>query len=253
MMPYSSLMVDVSPARVVHVHTVRPDRPDVRAVLDRCRALLSADELERAGRFHFDRDRDCFVLGRALTRLQLSRWLGGDPRAWRFVTNLHGRPELAGSAGRTLPLGFNVSHTRGLVACAVADTRDVGVDVERVDRHLTHDVAERFFAPREVADLRARPSAEQARVFFDYWTLKEAYIKARGLGLALPLAHFAFTLSAEGPPTIAFDPEIADAPDTWQFFQAWPTPTHRLALAVRRGPEGARTIRLEEWVPRVDA
>lgn len=246
-------MVDTFPAHVVHVHTVRQDHAEVRAALGRCRALLSPEEHERAARFHFEEDRERFVIGRALARLQLSRFLGGDPRAWRFVTNAHGRPELAMPDGGPAPLGFNVSHTRGMVACAVTATSDVGVDVEWVERRLTHDVAERFFAPREVADLRARTPRDQARVFFDYWTLKEAYIKARGMGLALPLAHFAFTLAPGRSPTIAFDPEIDDVADTWQFFQAWPTEAHRLAVAARRTPERELAIRLEEWVPRVDA
>ena len=100
------------------------------------------------------------------------------------------------SAGRLPDLRFNISHTDGLIACAVTIGREVGVDVEHINRHLTHDVADRFFAPREVADLQSLPDEEQQRVFFDYWTLKEAYIKARGFGLALPLGDFAFTLQS---------------------------------------------------------
>jgi 4'-phosphopantetheinyl transferase len=243
-------MVDAYPERVVHVLTVRQDAPEVRARLDQYRALLSAEERAREARFHFDADRERFVIGRALVRLQLSRFLGGDPRQWRFEANAHGRPALR-SPGRGRPLGFNVSHTRGLVACAVAGTRDVGVDVECVDRALTHDIADRFFAPAEVAALRAQPDADRRRVFFDYWTLKEAYIKARGMGLALPLRHFAFSLRPPGSPTIAFDPEIDDDPGTWQFAQAWPTARHRLALAVRRSGDDL-DVRMADVVPQVD-
>ena len=87
---------------------------------------------------------------------------------------------------------------------------------------------------REVADLNAVPQAERQKVFFDYWTLKEAYIKARGLGLALPLADFAFRLSPSSAPAISFEPSLPDDPATWQFAQDWPTPQHRLAVAVRR-------------------
>ena len=131
-------------------------------------------------------------------------------------------------------LHFNLSHTRGLIAVGVASGRDLGVDVEFVDRGLTQDVAGRFFAPAEVRDLRALPDDQQAVTFFDYWTLKEAYIKARGMGLALPLDQFAFALDGDRPPTIAFGPAIADDPARWQFFQAWPLPRHRLAVAVER-------------------
>ena len=103
-----------------------------------------------------------------------------------------------------------------------------------VGRHVTHDIAGRFFAAEEVTDLRGLPPADQQRVFFDYWTLKEAYIKARGFGLALPLGDFAFKLNPPGPPAIAFAPSLDDDPSTWQFMQDWPTPQHRLGLAVRR-------------------
>ncbi|HQZ40780.1 MAG TPA: 4'-phosphopantetheinyl transferase superfamily protein [Vicinamibacterales bacterium] len=246
-------MVDAYPAHVVHVLTVRQNDPDVRAALDRCRSLLSAEERAREARLHFEADRERYVIGRALTRLQLSRFLGGDPRDWRFVTNAHGRPELAVSGERPPPLGFNVSHTSGMVACAVAATREVGVDVECVDRRLAHDVADRFFAPREIADLRALPASDQPRAFFDYWTLKEAYIKARGMGLALPLARFAFRLAPDRTPTISFEADVEDIAESWQFFQAWPTELHRLAVAVRRPPEAEVEVRLDGWTPRVDA
>lgn len=244
-------MVDAYPERVVHVLTVKQDDPDVRAELGRYRSLLSTDEREREGRFHFEADKERFAIGRALARLQLSRFLGGDPRAWPLVTNRYGRPELAEPV--TPPLGFNVSHTPGLVACVVTGTADVGVDVELITRRLTHDIAERFFAPQEVADLRTRGEDEQARAFFDYWTLKEAYIKARGMGLALPLAHFAFCLRPPAPPTISFDAEIDDDPATWQFAQSWPTPEHRLAVAVRRAPGCDLAVRIEAVIPRVPA
>ncbi|MCC7031320.1 MAG: 4'-phosphopantetheinyl transferase superfamily protein [Acidobacteria bacterium] len=244
-------MVEAFPDHAVLVLTVQQDAPGVRARLDRYRTLLSPDERDREAQFHFDADRERFVIGRALARLQLSRYLGGDPRQWAFVTNAHGRPEVLAPTG-VLPVGFNVSHTSGLVALAMAPTHDVGVDVERIDRALTHDIADRFFAPAEVAALRALPGGEQPRVFFDYWTLKEAYIKARGMGLALPLRHFAFQLRPPARPTIVFDPEIEDDARTWQFAQAWPTPRHRLAVAVRRTGIDL-DVRIEDIVPRVDA
>lgn len=244
-------MPDPQPEHAVHVLTVEQDDPEVRLRLPRYRALLSDDEHAREARFYFDADKERFVIGRALTRLQLSRFLGGDPRAWPLVTNQYGRPELA--APTPPPIGFNVSHTHGLVACAIAASLDVGVDVEFVERRLTHDVADRFFAPSEVADLRRLDEEERARVFFDYWTLKEAYIKARGMGLALPLAHFAFVLRPPGLPIIRFDPEIDDDASSWQFAQSWPTAQHRLGLAVRRPPGRDLDVRIEAVVPSVPA
>lgn len=239
-------MVDAYPTSTVHVVLVRQDASRLRDVLPRWRDLLNEDERAREARFHFDADKERFAIGRALTRLQLSRFLGGNPRDWRFRPNAHGRPELDLAPGEVPPLGFNVSHTPGLVACAITATPDIGVDVEAVTRHLSHDIAERFFAPREVTDLRTLSPDDQRRVFFDYWTLKEAYIKARGMGLALPLAHFAFSLRPPALPTISFDPEIPDEPGSWQFAQAWPSPDHRLGLAVRRGTGPDLDIRYED-------
>ena len=107
-----------------------------------------------------------------------------------------------------------------------------------------------FSRPREVADLRAVPEPDRQKLFFDYWTLKEAYIKARGFGLALPLADFAFRLAPPAPPQISFEPSLPDDPATWQFAQDWPTPVHRLGLAVRRTGSDL-SIRIREVVPRV--
>ena len=125
----------------------------------------------------------------------MRRWI---PRTGDSSRNVHGRPEILDRPAGVPDLRFNLSHTDGLIACAVTIGREVGVDVEHVGRRLTHDIAGRFFAPREVADLKSLPVAEQPRVFFDYWTLKEAYIKARGFGLALPLGDFAFRPRAAG-------------------------------------------------------
>jgi 4'-phosphopantetheinyl transferase len=126
----------------------------------------------------------------------------------------------------------------------------VGVDVERVDRVVREDIAGRHFAPEEVRDLRALPPDAQARAFFEYWTLKEAYIKARGMGLAIPLADFAFTLAPPAAPTIRFVEGFDDRPERWQFWQAWPTAEHRLALAVtREATDHAVPVSLTETSP----
>jgi 4'-phosphopantetheinyl transferase len=226
--------MDTLPLSAVHVDLV--DTADATALgkLDSYTALLSEDERERMARFVFDRDRRAFVITRAHVRTMLSRYAAVAPADWRFIENVHGRPEIFDRPAGAPDLRFNISHTDGLIACAVTIGREVGVDVEHIGRHLTHDVAGRFFAPAEVTDLRRLPLEDQERVFFDYWTLKEAYIKARGFGLALPLADFAFKLNPPGPPAITFEPSLEDDPSTWQFMQDWPTPQHRLGLAVRR-------------------
>ena len=226
--------MDLLPLNAVHVDLVHTDNAEASAQVEAYRALLSPDEHERMARLIFERDRRRFLLTRALVRTMLSRYASVPPAAWSFVANVHGRPEILDRPKGVPDLRFNLSHTEGLIACAVTIGREVGVDVEHIGRRLTHDVAGRFFAPREVSDLHQLPDDEQHRVFFDYWTLKEAYIKARGFGLALPLADFAFRLSPPAPPQVTFEPSLEDDPATWQFHQDWPTPQHRLALAVRR-------------------
>lgn len=242
--------MDLLPLNAVHVDLVHTDNADAWAQREAYLALLSPDEQERMKRLIFERDRRRFLLTRALVRTMLSRYGHVPPAEWQFIENVHGRPEILDRPHGVPDLRFNISHTDGLIACAVTIGREVGVDVEHIGRRLTHDVAGRFFAPQEVNDLTRLPEDEQQRAFFDYWTLKEAYIKARGFGLALPLADFAFTLSPTSPPRITFEPSLDDDPATWQFAQDWPTPLHRLGLAVRR--EGSDLpIRIRSVVPAV--
>ncbi len=240
--------MDVLPFNAVHVDLLLTDNVEALGRLDAYTRYMTPDEHERMARFVFEKDRRSFLLTRALVRTMLSRYAPVDPAGWRFITNVHGRPEILDRPSGIPDLRFNISHTNGLIACAVTIGREVGVDVEHVGRHLTHDVAGRHFAPAEVADLRRLPEEEQRTAFYDYWTLKEAYIKARGFGLALPLGDFAFTLNPPAAPTIKFEPALQDDPGTWQFHQAWPTPTHRFALAVRRDGSDL-PVRIREVVP----
>jgi 4'-phosphopantetheinyl transferase len=238
------------PLNHVEVWTVRQDAPAVQARLDLYRSLLTVVELQRARRFLRAEDEARFVIGRALARTMLSAFAPVGPRAWRFLIDEHGRPVLATLPAGAPDLRFNLTHTDGLIACAVTTGREVGVDAENINRALTHDVAERFFSPREVADLHALPAADQAVVFFDYWTLKESYIKARGLGLALPLGQFTFLRPPGAAPTIEFAPELHDDAASWQFAQFWPSANHRMAVAVRRRGEDL-PISVSDVVPEV--
>ena len=137
------------------------------------------------------------------------------PEAWRFSVTGHGKPILANSPSALVPR-FNLAHTAGLVACAFSRDFEVGIDVENRQRTVNLDVARRFFAPAEVAYLEQAPEDRREDIFLLFWTLKEAYIKARGLGLSLPLEQFAFTLG--DPPQIAFAPAMRDDPSCWRFF-----------------------------------
>jgi 4'-phosphopantetheinyl transferase len=231
------------------VWIVHTDETALAERLDAFAEVLSADERIGVQRFVRPDDRVRYALGRALVRVMLSQFAPVDPREWRFRLTAHGRPEL--DMGEDLAaIRFNLSHTRGLIASVVAHGRDVGVDVEYIDRDLTQDIAGRYFSPLERAALEGLPAAEQARAFFDYWTLKEAYIKARGLGLTLPLRHFSFILRPGTPPAIRFSPELPDDEGSWQFVQHSPTPMHRLAVAIRSGGQ-RMTVGIEAVPPEV--
>lgn len=239
--------------RGVVIWTVRQDDERVQMRLARYDRLLTGEERDRATRFLQRADHDRFVIGRALARTMLAHFGNAAPTQWDIVVDEHGRPELGRRLPGTADLRFNLSHTDGLVACAVTVGRELGVDVEHIGRQLTHDnIPERFFSAREVADLRALPAADQRSVFFDYWTLKEAYIKARGLGLALPLGEFSFLRHTGAAPTIEFAASLQDDPASWQFAQFWPTREHRMAVAVRRTGSDL-SIDVSETVPEAPA
>jgi 4'-phosphopantetheinyl transferase len=214
-------------------------------VTDACTALLSAEERARAARFRFERDRATFVLSHALTRTVLSRYADVPPADWRFEVNEQGCPFVAAPAA-SASLRFNLSHTDGCAVVAVARGRDVGIDVEALARPVDLDVADRFFASAEVAAVREAPAPLQRRVFLEIWTLKEAYIKARGVGLAIGLQGFTCTRADDGAASIAFG-AVRDDPAAWQLLQFHPTPSHVGALAVRRAP--GETVAIEVHPP----
>ncbi|MEM8852715.1 MAG: 4'-phosphopantetheinyl transferase superfamily protein [Pseudomonadota bacterium] len=177
-------------------------------------ALLDAKESERAEAFVFERHRRQFGAAHALKRLMLSAATQGRhaPQDWSFQDGAFGKPHVAEPQSPH----FNLSHCDGLVACAVSHCVDLGVDVEPVADPAPLDLADHYFACPESRLLTRMEPAERPLGFFRLWTLKEAYVKARGLGLTQPLDAFAFTLK---PISVHFfDPALGD-PSTWQFHQ----------------------------------
>ena len=200
-------------------------------------ALLSDDERARARRFVFARDRRDFTAAHALLRKSLSLYDSEvAPDAWILQGADGHKPSIA--APRTA-LAFNLSHTHGLVACAVARDTAVGVDVESIERLSSgRDIAQRFFSPFECRGLDACEPSAYTRRFIELWTLKESYLKGIGTGLSHPLDNFSFDLDRS--PAIAFvaPPDVNTA--DWQFMLAAPAPNYRLAVAVRRTAATAR-------------
>jgi 4'-phosphopantetheinyl transferase len=172
-------------------------------------AWLHGDERRRADRFRFQRHRDRFVAGRGQLREVLARYLDAAPRTLEFRYGREGKPRLTGERS----LRFNLSHCEDQALLAVARDREVGVDVEWIRPDFEcEQIAARFFSPAETAALRASPASARASVFFAIWTRKEAFVKAKGGGLSIPLADFDVSADLSGPVRLlrtAWDPSEA--------------------------------------------
>lgn len=234
------------PSDEAHLWYAHPEQITNTETLEK---LLSPEEDQRRRRFVFERDRHTFLVTRALVRTVLSRYAAVAPETWCFTANRYGKPEIAAPVGLP-PLRFNVSHTQGLTACLVALDREVGLDVEHLDRRpVTIGLAESYFAPAEVASLRPVPAEEFMSRFLDIWTLKEAYIKAAGKGLSQPLAEFAFHIPIDGPVQIHFEPQLQDDPAHWQFERFEMASRHKIAVALPRRGSGKMKVVLQAWSP----
>jgi 4'-phosphopantetheinyl transferase len=192
--------------------------------------LLSREEQARRDRFAFAEDRRAFVAAHALLRTALSRYGGRPARDWRFETTSHGKPFLLAPPTGGPSLAFNLSHTRTAVACAVGVGADIGVDIEECGSRVDVRRAQRYFTAAEQRMLAECPPEEVDARFVELWVLKEAYAKALGAGLTLPLDSFGFgfafdAASAQGTGGLTFDRS------GWQLWLAAPYPNTRIAIA----------------------
>lgn len=212
-------------------------------------SVLSAEERTRMSGFRFEHDRVAYGAAHLLLRSALT-WCAPDvPSAnWDLTAPPHERPEVV--APEVYPrLRFNLSHTRGLVVCLVACEIDCGIDVE-VRRRVEdlEGLARRVLSPAERSELAALPDELRPTRFFNYWTLKEAYVKARGKGLSLPLEAVSFDLSG-GRIGVTLGHSLDDQGGDWQFEQWAPTEHHVVAVAVRNGPAGSTRIVRHVTIP----
>ncbi len=215
--------------------------------------LLAPEELEQYHRYKVERARRLYLAARALARSVLSHYAPETrPGAWRFEFNKHGRPEICGPTGHP-PLRFNLSHTDGLVACLVTLELDAGVDVERIDRRVNLlGIAESKFSALEAGEIVRLGAQARRERFFRYWTLKEAYIKARGMGLALPLRKFSYAFERSGEVSVHFDPDLGDRASDWQLALWRSSPEHYLAVALKRGSTADRRLVIRRSTPLLD-
>ena len=221
-------------------------------LLSRYTQLLTDAERRQEARFHFAADRHRYRVSRTLLRTTLSRYADVPPERWTFEANTWGRPSISNDSDEARRICFNLSHTRKLVVLAVTRDCELGIDTEdTVTRSPPLEIADRFFAPDEVAGLRALPAQRQAERFFQYWTLKESYIKARGMGLSLPLDQFAFHFPRPERIRLEIQPQLQDTAERWRLWQWWVDEgrQHMVALCARRMGAEPPKILLKEIVP----
>jgi 4'-phosphopantetheinyl transferase len=159
--------------------------------LERCASNLSIDEKVRASRFLFPRDRDYFMAARGILRELLAKYVACSPAELEFQYGQRGKPSIRTVNGQP-PVRFNLSHSRGLAIYAFARSRELGIDLESIRTEFSgEDIAERHFSPRELDEWHRLTPESRTEAFFLCWTRKEAYVKARGEGLQIPLDSLA--------------------------------------------------------------
>lgn len=225
----------------IHLWQVNPDEITQPDLLSKYKSLLSDDETKKQQRYKFIDDRHDALITRAFVRDLLSYYADVPPTDWRFEKGEKDKPELVNPP---LPLRFNLSHTKGLIICAITLEDDIGCDVENTTR--SNDVlaiANRYFSSTETSELFALPIAQQRHRFFDYWTLKESYIKAWGLGLAIPLKDFSFkisdtcvenktTFTSKNNINLSFAQHRIDDADRWRSWLLYPRNTEKFRIAI---------------------
>ena len=234
--------------REIHVYYAWSSRITDRPLLTRYRKLLSEDERGRLDRFVFEKDRHRFAVAHALLRTTLSRHAAVEPEDWTFATNSFGKPHVT-SPPRYSFLRFNLSHAGDICACALTAHHDLGLDVEEVDRLKDLKIAASVCCEEELFELTSLPPEVQRTRFFEYWTLKEAYVKARGVGLSVPLNECCFELEGNERASLRFASPGDDTPSGWQFRRLDLSPEYRAAVAIRLAETAPCRIRATEVVP----
>lgn len=219
------------------------------ADMARWAASLSDEEKARAQAMRFAEHRSRFIVAHGALRVILASYLGREPVDLRFAVDPGGKPRLRLEGGE-IDLRYSLSHSHGLGLVAVTTGGEVGVDIERVDSRIeVLKLARHYFAPEETADLEVLPPPARVGAFFRYWTLKEAFIKAIGTGLSMPLDSFAVSSAGEGP-TRLLRSAHADT-DHWTLHAFEPTKRYAAALATEENSVGEASTgySLRSWPP----
>lgn len=231
--------VELAPDHV-HIWFARLDQSSDS--LQRLLDTLSSDERARADRFHFERDRQHYIAARGILRAILSYYLSTKPEQFHFRYTKYGKPYLERESC-AFDLRFNLSHSHGLALFAFTEGREIGVDIEWIRKGIAQEqIAERFFASEEVAVLRRLPESQQDEAFFNCWTRKEAFIKAKGEGLSRPLDEFVVSLAPGEPAALLSVKDNPEEPANWTLQPLSTVPDFIAAVAVEMP-----VIKLECW------
>ncbi len=227
----------------VHIWRSALDLPGSR--IQALKQTLTLEERTRASRFRFATDRNRYIAARGALRAILGRYLNRAPHTLRFAYNAYGKPLLIEEAEDT-PIFFNVTHSQGTALYAFSADGEVGVDLEEVKKEIRdyEEIARRFFSAAEIAQLRAVPVEQRQEAFLNGWTRKEAYIKARGLGVSLDLRQFDVMLTPGLPAALLANREAGQEQTLWSLYALDPGPGFIAALAVKGN---VSTLRCWHW------
>jgi 4'-phosphopantetheinyl transferase len=214
------------------IHVWRVSLAQTESCLQSLQQTLSTDERTKADRFRFPKDRSQFIVSRGALRAILSRYLNISSHILRFDYNPYGKPSLIVTQGGNT-LRFNLSHSRGMALIAITKNRDIGVDIEGINPNFSClEIAEKFFSPLENSVLRSLPEHLQPTAFFTCWTRKEAYIKAVGKGLSIPLNQFHVSLAPGEPAALLNVEGNPEEASKWSLIELFPSSDMVAAVAV---------------------
>jgi 4'-phosphopantetheinyl transferase len=218
----------------VHVWRVPLDIPvDYVHLLE---STLSDDEHHRAAKFYFSRDRNHYIAARGILRTLVGRYLSVEPSTLRFDYSQYGKPSLS-TEWNGSSLFFNVSHSHELALMAFTRVGEIGVDVEYMRPDIEYmQLARRFFSEYERSQLMLLPQTMLQSAFYCCWTRKEAYIKARGLGLQLPLELFDVSVHPEKPAVFLGSREVGQDMKDWSLYNLLPGSDYAAACVVKGAP-----------------
>ena len=227
--------IDIHPNEL-HLWFIDTDKITSCETIDKYREIVSEEEQARMSQFQFEHSRFQYLITRAATRTILSYYCNStEPRAWEFGKNRYGKPFVV-NYPVDIPIQFNISHSNKLVVLAITREQDIGVDVEYSPKDdCPFDIAYKYFSTREVSEMNSLTVEEKIVRFYQLWTLKEAYIKAKGIGLSLPLNKFYFTFPRKDRIEISFETSLVDDAKNWFFWHIRPNPHYQVSVALHSG------------------